>query len=104
MNSRTGKYYLWKDSVLILNCRIQTRAGADGFSEVTDDCLRIRIKAAPVDGEANQQLIRFLSKQFKVPQNRIAIVSGANNRNKRISIDHPGNFPPALNIKEQNYS
>lgn len=104
MNSRTGKYYLWKDSVLILNCRIQTRAGTEGFSEVVDDCLKIRIKAAPVDGEANQQLIRFLSRQFKVPLNRITIVSGENNRNKRISIDQPGNFPPTLGIKEKIYS
>ncbi|MEX2130305.1 MAG: DUF167 family protein [Pseudohongiellaceae bacterium] len=93
-------YYQWKESVLILSCRIQTRAGTDEFAEVVDDCLKIRIKAAPVDGDANQQLIRFLSRQFKVPQKRIQIVSGANNRRKRISIEQPGYLPPALGIKE----
>lgn len=95
-------FYHWDRAVLVLNCRIQTRAAADTLAAVEGDVLKIRIKAAPVDGAANLQLVKFLARQFKVPQDRVTIVSGAGNRNKRIAIDRPGILPAMLDIKEAN--
>lgn len=93
-------YYHWVDAELILNCRIQTRAGKDSFAEVSGDVLKVKITAAPVDGEANQHLIRFLSRQFKVPQKQIRILMGTGSRNKRIAISGPGMLPPELGIEK----
>lgn len=50
------------------------------------DAVKIRLKAPPVDGAANQELIRFLAKHFGVPRSAVRLVSGASSRDKRIAI------------------
>lgn len=93
-------YYQWDHSVLILQCRIQPRAGTDAFAGVVGDALKIRIRAVPADGEANRQLRRFLAGQFRVAQEQVQILSGSSSRNKRVAIDRPGEIPASLAIKE----
>jgi uncharacterized protein len=39
-----------------------------------------------VDGQANDELIRFLSQQLDVPQSAVRLVSGASSRSKTIMI------------------
>jgi uncharacterized protein (TIGR00251 family) len=41
-----------------------------------DDALKIRIAAAAVEGAANKELVKFLSKQFKIPKSEIRFKSG----------------------------
>jgi uncharacterized protein (TIGR00251 family) len=48
---------------------------------------RIRLTAPPVEGEANEQLIRVLSKRLSVPRRRLAIVSGEGSRRKRVRVE-----------------
>ena len=79
---------------LLLDVRVQPRASRDeivGFQ--ADGRLKIRITAPPVDGKANDHLIRFLADQFAVPLRRIRLVGGENNRNKRIEITAPARNP-----------
>ena len=47
-----------------------------------DGALKIRLAAPPVDGAANRELIRFLAKLLRVPQNAVEIISGASSRRK----------------------
>lgn len=47
---------------------------------------KIRIAAKPVDGKANEELIRFLSKEWKIPQSQIVIFQGLSSKNKVIEI------------------
>ncbi len=46
----------------------------------------MKIAAPPVDGEANEELIRFLAKWFEVSRREIEIVSGETAKNKIIRI------------------
>ena len=41
-----------------------------------EDALKIRIAAAAVEGAANKELVKFLSKAFKVPKSEIRFKSG----------------------------
>ena len=91
-------YYQWQDRNLILNCRLQPKAAHDEFAEVTEGRIKIRITAPPVDGKANKHLIKFLAKQFKVPQDRVEIMSGDNSRQKRVLITDPQMLPAALQL------
>lgn len=50
------------------------------------DELKIRIKAPPHEGEANEELIRFLSKIWKIPKTLLSIESGLASRHKKILI------------------
>jgi uncharacterized protein (TIGR00251 family) len=58
---------------LLIELRIQPRAGDQGFAGLHGGRLRVRLKAPPVDGRANEALVAFLAGTFDVPRNRIAI-------------------------------
>ena len=53
---------------------------------VHDGCLKISIQAPAQENKANQALISWLSKQLKVQQKQIQLVSGQNSRVKRVEI------------------
>jgi len=46
----------------------------------------VRIAAAPVEGAANQELIKLLAKAFKLPKNAVQIISGSTSKNKIVRI------------------
>ncbi len=54
--------------------------------ELPDGTFKIKLKAPPVDGEANVELIKFLSKEWKIPKSNIKILKGQTSRNKLIEI------------------
>lgn len=47
-----------------------------------DGSIKVRIHAPPVDGEANDELIRFLAKLLKIKKNQIEITAGHSSRKK----------------------
>lgn len=63
---------------------VETFTDSDG-----EETIKIRIKAAPEKGKANAELIKFLSKEFGVPQATIFIISGKSERLKLIKINAP---------------
>ena len=48
--------------------------------------LRVRIAAPPIEGKANEALIKFLSKRWRIPKSAVEIASGAASRNKILTI------------------
>ncbi len=55
--------------------------------ESGEETIKIRIHAQPEKGKANEELIRFLSKDMKIPQINFKILSGKSDRIKLIKID-----------------
>lgn len=49
--------------------------------------LRIAVNAVPEQGRANKALIKFVSKQWRVPKSHITLVSGAKDRLKTLNIE-----------------
>ena len=91
-------FYRWKDGVLELFCHLQPKASRDEFAGLHGERLKVRIKAAPIDGKANAALIKFLAKQFAVPKSQVEIVSGDSSRQKTVAILEPKQLPDALAI------
>jgi uncharacterized protein len=58
------------------------------------DAVKIRLAAAPVDGAANNELIRFLAERLGVPKGAVTITAGHAGRRKTVRID--GVEPAAL--------
>lgn len=52
-----------------------------------DGRLKVRLTAPPVDGKANQALIKLFSQVLDVPKSRIHILSGELSRNKKLVIE-----------------
>jgi uncharacterized protein len=48
--------------------------------------LKIRVAAPPVDGAANDELIRFLARSLSIPSTSLQIYSGASGRHKRVLV------------------
>jgi uncharacterized protein (TIGR00251 family) len=49
--------------------------------------LKVRVRAAPIEGKANEALIAFLARTLKVPKSRLTLVTGDAARLKQIDID-----------------
>ena len=88
-------FYEWNHDDLILRIKVQPKASKDELCEAMGNCLKVRITAPPVDGKANQHLIKFLAKQFKVSKSQVKLLSGDIGREKRLKISSP-NFLPAF--------
>ena len=50
------------------------------------DALKIRLAAAPMDGAANDELVRFLAEQLGVPRAAVTIAAGHTGRRKTVKI------------------
>ena len=62
-------------------------------AEILDDRIKLRIKAAAVDGKANEAIIKVLSKEFRTPKSHIRILSGHTSKKKTVKIHKPGHLP-----------
>lgn len=92
----TKRFYLWQNDTLLLNIRVQPEAKHNQIVGMHNHRLKIRIAAAPVEGKANKQLLKFVSKMFKVHRTMIKIVSGETRRDKRLSITAPQRLPEII--------
>ncbi len=54
--------------------------------EMADGTLKVKLTAPPVDGKANDSLIKLLSEYFDKPKNKIKIATGMTSKNKIIEI------------------
>jgi uncharacterized protein len=75
------------DGGVRIRVRVQPRASRTEIVGEHDGALRIRVAAPPVEGEANDALVRFLAKQLGVARRRIRIVSGETGRTKSVEVD-----------------
>lgn len=71
---------------LTINIYVIPRSRRNEIVGIYNDTLKIKLNAPPVDNEANEELIRFLSKTFDIPKANIEIVSGLRQKRKVISI------------------
>jgi uncharacterized protein len=66
--------------------KVQPRSSRDEILFCSGSKLKIYLKASPVDGKANKDLIEILAKHFKVKKTDIHIVTGKKSRNKLVEI------------------
>lgn len=91
------KPYLKQDADdLLLHLVLQPKASRDAFVGLLGDELKVAITAPPIDGQANKHLIKFLSKQFKVPKSAVIVEKGKLNRHKLVRIKNPKKIPDAI--------
>jgi len=64
------------------------RDAIDGLERMADGrvVLKVRVRAAPSDGEANAALVRCLAQALGVPARDVSLVAGATARIKRVKV------------------
>lgn len=71
-----------KTTVTELQVFVKPNAKKSALLEVKDRVWRIALHAKLTDGEANAELVRFLSKLLKVPKSLISLKRGEKSRHK----------------------
>lgn len=69
-----------------IRLRVMPRAKRDAIDGFVDGVLKVRVTAAPQDGDANQAVVKLLAKQLGLPRSSVALVRGAKSRDKVIEI------------------
>jgi uncharacterized protein (TIGR00251 family) len=62
------------------------RASRSEVTGVAAGWLRIRVAAPPVEGAANQELVRFLARALGVPKRAVTVTAGAAGRRKTVLV------------------
>lgn len=86
-------FYRWQGKDLMLKIKVQPRSSKNEIYGELGNKLKIRLTVPPVDGKANQQLINFLAKIFKLSKSSATLISGKTGREKRILIKSPRQLP-----------
>jgi uncharacterized protein len=74
-----------KDGITF-NIKVVPRSSRCEFAGIQEGVLRIKITAPPVEGLANEECIRFLSKKLGIAKSRIKIVAGLQAKKKVLFI------------------
>ena len=71
-----------------IEIRLTPRAGVDAFDRFgPDGVLRARVRAAPVEGAANDALLRLVARTLDVPRTSVRLVGGAQSRRKLVEVE-----------------
>jgi len=71
---------------IMLDVVVAPRASRSRIMGVHDDRLKIQLAAPPVDGKANDALMRFLADALDVPRARVEIVGGQASKRKTVRL------------------
>jgi uncharacterized protein (TIGR00251 family) len=78
--------YTEKEGKLAFKVRVSPRASRSEIVGEHDGLLRVRVAAPPVDGAANDELIRTLVRAFNVSRAAVEITVGLGSKLKNVSV------------------
>jgi uncharacterized protein (TIGR00251 family) len=71
---------------IILTLHVQPGAKRSEVSGLHGDALKIRLAAPPIEGRANEALLRFIADSFEVPVRNVELMRGGQSRHKMVKI------------------
>ncbi len=74
--------------MIVLKVKVLPNRKINRIIKKSDDgSFRIELKAKPVEGQANRELVKYLSKMLDISQSQISIIKGLHSPLKNIEID-----------------
>ncbi len=67
---------------MLIKVKVNPGAKKQQITKKSPDSFEIRVKAKPIQGSANQAVIKVLADYFKIPRQKIRLIKGARSRNK----------------------
>ena len=71
---------------MMLKIRVAPRSSKNEIIKMPDGTLKIKLHAPPVEGAANEELIKLLSEEYDTSKSNIKIIKGAKGKNKIVSL------------------
>ncbi len=79
-------WYRRDGDVITLVLHVQPGAKHSEVAGLHGDALKIRLAASPIEGRANEALLRFIAERFDVPLRNVELKQGAQSRHKRVEV------------------
>ena len=76
-----------RGTVVRVAVHVQPRASRSEIIGQHGTALKVRLQAPPVEGAANEALVRLLAKALNVPERSVRVVAGATSRAKTVEVD-----------------
>ena len=86
MSSKPSQFFERHESGVSLRIRVKPRASKSRVLGERNGELEVAVSAPPVDGAANEELVRVLADHFDVPKSSITIARGATGRSKLVRL------------------
>lgn len=87
-------YRIAPDGRITLTLHIQPGAKKTECAGLHGDALKIRLAAPPVDGKANEALLRYVAERLSLPKSAVTLKSGQTSRHKVLELS--GTRPDAV--------
>jgi uncharacterized protein len=75
-----------KAGAVTVDIAVKPRSSREGVGPIQGDRLCVAVNAPPVDGKANEAVVRVLAQTLRVARSAVAIVRGETGRRKTIRI------------------
>ncbi len=75
-----------RDGAVTVDIAVKPRSSREGVGSIQGDRLCVAVNAPPVDGKANEAVVRVLAETFGVARSAVTIVRGETGRKKTIRI------------------
>ena len=79
-------WYQLSGDVLTLILHVQPGAKQTSVAGLHGEALKIRLAAPPIEGRANDALLKFIAEYFEVPLRNVALKQGGQSRHKRVTV------------------
>jgi uncharacterized protein (TIGR00251 family) len=79
-------WYRSEGNSITLTLHIQPGAKRSEVAGLHGDALKIRLAAPPIEGRANEALLRFIADSFDVPLRQVELLRGAQSRHKVVTV------------------
>ena len=74
------------DDAIVFAIRVIPRSSKSEIVGEHDGALKVKLASPPVDGAANEELIKLLAKAFGVSKSSVEIVFGGTSKTKKVRI------------------
>ncbi len=71
---------------MILTVKVKPNARTSALSQLTDGSWLAQVKAPPIDGKANKEMIALVAEHFRCPKAQVSLERGASGRLKRVRV------------------
>lgn len=79
-------WYRRNVDVITLTLHVQPGAKRSEIAGLHGDALKLRLAAPPIEGRANEALLRFIAELFDVPLRQVELKQGGQSRHKVVAV------------------
>ena len=81
-----ANWYRRNDDVVTLTLHVQPGAKRSEITGLHGTALKIRLAAPPIEGRANEALLKFVAALFDVPLRQVELKQGMQSRHKVVAV------------------